>query len=152
MSIVIENLTRCPICGEFLTSQKKYILIPPLISNERDELFLLSDTGVHLDCLDKYYLKKKLFKHIELLDDYRDRMKLAFTIHNPAEIIGFNLLTSNENEDLYEFNYFILLKKDIQEWRNLSNFRTIVDDFLNRGKWKGLNDFNYLEFLLNQLK
>lgn len=149
MAIVIENTTKCPLCDDILNSAKEYILTPALISNVLDDIFLVSDTGVHLECLDKFSMKEKLFKQINLYDDYIDRMKLMISKYNPQDIICLNLLTSNEQESLYKYNYSILVKKDLLTWENLIDFRKTVNEFLKENKWKSLNQFNYLEYILN---
>lgn len=149
MAIVIENTTKCPLCNDVLNSAKEYILTPALISNMLDEIFLLSDAGVHLECLDKFSIKEKLFKQIDLYDDYINRMKLMMNQYNPQDIISFNLLTSNEQEPLYKYNYNILVKQDLLAWESLIDFRKVANEFLKENKWKGLNQFNYLEYILN---
>lgn len=151
MAIVIENMSKCPLCNDVLNSVKEYVLTPPLISNKLDVIFLLSDVGVHLDCLDKSSIKEKLFKQIDLYNDYLKRMKLKFEKYNPNDIIGFNLLTSNEDEPLYKYNYNILVKQNLLEWSDLGDFKEIANKFLKDNKWSSLNQFNYLEYLLNNI-
>jgi len=70
MAIIIEKQSKCPICSNFLDDMKEYIMVPPLISNRKDELFTLNDTGIHKSCLNKSALKHKLLKHIDLYDKH----------------------------------------------------------------------------------
>lgn len=151
MAIIIENQTRCPLCNDVLNKSRKYILVPPLISNKLDDLFIFSDTGVHVDCLDKSPIKENLFKQINLHDQYLNRMKLMMINYKPNNIIGFNLLTSDEKEPLYKYNYCIFSKQELLAWKELDIFRNLVCIYLAEKKWLGLNQFNYLEYLLKSL-
>jgi len=148
MAIIFENQSRCPLCNDVLNKSREYILIPPLISNQLDNLFIFSDAGVHLDCLDKCSAKGKLFKHIDLYYQYSNRIRSITIDNNKSDIIGFGLLTSNENEQLFKYNYNIFSKQELLEWKDLHVFKNLVYIFLEEQKWKGLNDFNYLEYLL----
>ncbi|KFF03857.1 hypothetical protein [Chryseobacterium luteum] len=148
MAIILENTSRCPLCNNILDDSKEYILTPPLISNELDELFKLSDSGIHLECLNKSDLNNKLFKYLELYGQFSKKMRSLILENDPKDVIGFNLLSSDEVEDINKYNYFIILKQDISKWRDLEDFNFIANDFLNRNKWKGISQFNYLKNLL----
>ncbi|WP_294296114.1 hypothetical protein [uncultured Chryseobacterium sp.] len=148
MAIIFENQTICPLCNDVLNKSREYILIPPLISNELDDLFIFSDAGVHLNCLDRSSLKENLFKHIDLYGQYLNRIRSMATHHNNYDIIGFNLLTSNNDEPLSKYNYYILSKQELLDWKELDIFKNIAETFLKEKKWKGFNDFNYLDYLL----
>ncbi len=42
-----------------------------------------------------------------------------------------------------------MVKHDLLTWENLDDFRKNVNEFLKENKWKSLNQFNYLEYILN---
>ncbi|KQT28484.1 hypothetical protein ASG22_19985 [Chryseobacterium sp. Leaf405] len=151
MAIIIENESRCPICGDVLNKSKEYILLPPLTSNTLDELFKLSDSAIHLACLDKSYLKNKILENLELTKQYSDRIRTLMLENNPRDVIGFSLLSSDESELISKYNYFIVLRKDISNWNELSNFKHIAHNFLNDNKWRGLSEFNHLQNLLDNI-
>ncbi|OCA77932.1 hypothetical protein BBH99_10390 [Chryseobacterium contaminans] len=151
MAIILENTSRCPLCNNILDDTKEYILTPPLISNELDKLFKLSDSGIHLDCLNKSHLNNLLFKYLELNRQYSITMRALMLKNNPKDIIGFNLLSSDEIEPINKYNYFIILKQDISKWTDFEYFNYVANDFLNKNKWKGVSQFNYLKNLLETI-
>jgi len=157
MAIIIKNKSKCPICNRVLTNQEEYILTPPLISNTKDSLFIFSDTGLHRSCLDKIQFKEKLLKHILI---YHKKPLLSnlkcnvdnLAISNPQKIILIGLITTDENEELYKFNYTILNKDNVSKWKYQTSFIKAGENFLEENKWASLADFNYLEYVLNEVK
>ncbi|AZA51544.1 hypothetical protein [Chryseobacterium sp. G0201] len=151
MAVIIENESKCPLCGDVINELKEYILTPPLISNELDELFRLSDSGIHLDCINKSNLKDKLFKYLKLYEQYSSKMRDLMLENNPKDVIGFNLLSSDVAEPISKYNYLIMLKKNILKWDDFEDFNFIANDFLNKSKWKGVTQFNHLKNLLESI-
>jgi hypothetical protein len=155
MAIVIENKSICPLCNKVLNTLREYTLFPPLTGNEKDKLFLISDEGVHVDCLEKnglenlaLYFRDEIGKQIPLrLICHVDGQQLS----NPENIILFGLLTSNEQEELSKFNFLTINRQNIKQWKEREQFIRLAREFIESGKWKGFLNFNYLEDLINQL-
>ncbi|WP_445456091.1 hypothetical protein [Flavobacterium sp. HNIBRBA15423] len=153
MGILIIGESKCPICDKTLNKKSEYLTIPPLTSNSKDPLFIFSDNGIHKNCLNKSLLKDKLLFHIKM---YNKRFPMAELrcitdnqlISNPRNIISFGMLTSNENENLFKFNYVILNKDNIPNWNQKESFIQTSKKYILDKKWKSLNDFNYLEYLI----
>ena len=156
MAIIIEQQSKCPVCNTSLDKDKEYVLVPPLISNTKDDLFIFSDAGVHIECLNKNKLKNKLLQHINLYDEHMPPSKLRCivdgkTVDNPKDLLFFGLLTSDEKEELYYFNYLSLNLKDINKWKDYNSFLSISEQFISEKKWEGLNDFNKIEYILGEM-
>ena len=157
MSIVIEKQSKCPLCNKFLDESKEYMLTPPLISNIKDDLFILSDAGIHTNCINQSNLKNKIYKHMDL---YHKRFPLSEAvciidgkrILNPKNILSFGLLTSNESEELYLFNYLTLNIRNIKKWNDYNKFVSVAEKFLFEEKWEALSDFNYLQYIIDKVK
>lgn len=117
MAIIIEKESKCPLCGNFLDDSKEYILVPPIISNIKDPLFMFSDAGIHIDCIDENGFGSKLLQHIDLYNKHFPPSELKCfvdgkKIDHPEDLLFFGLLSSDETEDLYRFNYLTFnLKK-----------------------------------------
>lgn len=152
MAIVFENITKCPLCNDILSTEKEYIMTPNLITNQLDEFSLLSDVGIHTECLDRSPLKSRLIKFIDQYENSLKEIRRLADKYNPREIINFNLLSSNESEPLYKYNYFVIPRQNLTEWNEYEDFIEHANAFLSEGKWKGVNGFNYLEYLLNTVK
>lgn len=157
MAIVFKGISPCSICNNVLDDSKEFILIPPLISNVLDELSILSDSGVHLECINKSELRNKLQYHLTENDKRFPMSSVKCMIDNkpvtdPPDLVSFGLLTSNESEELYKFNHLNFNKKNISKWKEKDAFISIAEKFLLEGKWKGLAGYNYLENTLNLVK
>lgn len=157
MAIVIEQQSKCPVCNSFLDKDREYILVPPLTSNTKDPLFIFSDEGVHVECINKNKFKNKLLQHINSYHEQMHPAKLRCVIDgkipdNPGDLLFFGLLTSDETEDLYEFNYLSFNLNNISKWKELDRFLCVSEKFLTENKWEGFNGFNKLEYLINKIK
>lgn len=157
MSIILEQQSKCPICNTILDDSCEYILVPHIISNIKDPLFAFSDAGVHIDCIDQSGFGSKLLQHIDLYNKHFPPSELKCLvdgkkIDHPEDLLFFGLLSSNEMEDLYQFNYLTFNLKNIGKWKKLNEFMSISEKFLSEGKWEGLKGFNKLEFITNKIK
>lgn len=156
MAIIIEKASKCPICGNILDNSSEYIVVPPLTSNTKDSLFIFSDSGIHNSCLNVSSLKCKLLKHIDFYNRHLPTIKLKChvdgkLIDNLSEILHFGLLTSDETEELYDFNYLSFNLKNVNKWIDSNRFLTISENFLSKKKWGSLNDFNKLKYIVDQI-
>jgi hypothetical protein len=156
MAIVIEQQSRCPICNDFIDRNKEYFLVPPLISNVKDSLFNLSDVGIHTDCINRSELKGKLLRHIYFYNAYLPPSKLKCSIdgkqiEKPEYLLFLGLLTSDDTEELHNFNYLSLNIKNINKWIDLNRFLIVVERFLGEKKWVGLSEFNMLQYIIEQI-
>jgi len=156
MGIIIENKSICPICKLVLNNGKPYHIFPPLITNILDDLYLFSDAGVHMDCLNKSVFKAKLFYHLKI---YNRRMlnqaaicAVSGEVISQADLVSFGLLTSNEIDSLYQYSYMTFNRRNISRWPQKEEFIIVAEDFLRRGKWSSACGFNYLEYVLDVIK
>lgn len=157
MAIIIEQQSECPICNTHLDENKEYLLIPPLIGNTKDSLFICSDSGIHVECLNRYQLKDKLLMHVALYDASfpLSKQKCGISgniISNPINLLFFGLLTSDETEELYNFNYLSFDITNINKWADRNKFISVTKQFLFEEKWESLTEFNKLEYILNKIK
>ncbi len=156
MAIIIEGLSTCPICNLVLSSDD-VILTPPFIGNLKDELFMFSDAGIHIECLNNHALKDKLVKNIHLYNKQGSPLEQRCMIEGerivPVQnMVSFGLLTSNEAEQLYEFNYHCFNLKNIHKWKELNKFLFVANEFLAAGKWESYGGFNKLEDIVAKIQ
>jgi len=122
-----------------------------------DPLFKVSDSGLHKKCLNQSKIKERLLKYISIYDKRPKLSELKCTIDNsliadPSKIIMIGLLTSNEQEILHKFNYINLNKDNIWKWKEKNNFIKASESYLKENKWIPFADYNYLEYILNEVK
>jgi hypothetical protein len=155
--MIFENKTKCPLCGEVLSSKDELEMFPHFVGNVKDSLFIFSDTAVHLSCLNKHPLRDMV---LFFKNKYNSYLPLKNSkciidgelIKEPRDIIFFGLLTSNENEELFKFNFLLLNKKNISKWHDKDKFITTANNFNQQGKWGNLTEFNLLDFLIKELQ
>lgn len=54
MALIFEGGSECVICGKVLNKEKEYTGFAPLTNNTKDNLYLFSDAGMHVDCLHQH--------------------------------------------------------------------------------------------------
>jgi hypothetical protein len=147
MSIFL-GVSKCPICEDILDNRGEFLLYPNITTNKKEDLFLFSDRGIHLKCLNEHPLKEKAMFFLKKYNDFF----LAYQQRaNPREIITIGLLTSDETEPLYKYN-FTLLEKNSQQWGNKQDIIQNIHKFINSNKWESLNpDYNYLLNLIDRI-
>jgi hypothetical protein len=156
MAIVVEGLSICALCGEMLNTTQGYELFLPFISNTKDPLYILNDSGVHTECLSKFHYESKA---ILLSKKYLKNLPLKAAkccvdgniINNPDNIIAIDVLTSDETEGLYKYNCLVLNKQNLAKWPDRLEFLRLANEFIKQGKWGSLGSFNYLEYLIKVL-
>lgn len=156
MAIVFEGLSQCPVCGQVLDSNNEFIMTPPLTSNAKDALFVFSDAGIHVTCLNGHPQKERLLYQMQQSDKTRGATNAICIVDgklitHPDDYLTTGMLTSDLNEPLAEFNFIILNKKNKYDWNKRNEFISLVKEFIKREKWEPFGPFNYLEYLIKEL-
>ena len=155
MAIIFEGYSKCPICTKVLDRGKEFTAFPPLISNTRDKVYLFSDAGVHVDCLNEHPTGQlALFYRNEYHKSFESNRCVTdgLAIEDPRNILNFGLLSSDTTEELSTFNFLKLNTLNIAKWRQREAFLQVADKFIKEGKWDGFMGFNSLERLMGELK
>lgn len=156
MAIIFEGLSKCVLCGQTLNSVDEITAAPPLTSNTKDPLFVFSDAGMHIACLDGHPLKDSLFYQIEQLDNVTGATKPRCIVDgnlitHPRDMLALGMLTSDPNEPLAAFNFIILNTNNKYKWDKREEFISLAEEFIRNGKWEPYGPFNALEYLLKEL-
>ncbi len=157
MALIIENSTKCPLCGEVLNDEKEFTGFPHFIANMKDVLAIFTDSGIHIECLNNHSLKNEaLF--------YRDKFRATIPSPNSKccidnklilkaeDIFSIPMLTSDVNEVLFRFNFLTFNKHNLSKWKDKLLFIKTAKQFIKDGKWLSLSDFNVLEYFIKQFE
>lgn len=147
MAIFIEGMI-CSLCDKPMEKGSDLISFPQFVQNRKDSLFPFSDNVFHANCFKEHPLSEAAERILEIKDSKIIPGKYICDICNhkiihPDEYLSLGLLTSNENNALYEFNFFQshkscfskcgtkqkileLLKESTEEWDS-DNLNTILD-------------------------
>jgi len=73
-------------------------------------------------------------------------------ISNHKDALFIFLLTSDENEPLFQYNFCVLNRVKIKDWKDKPILIQEIKKFINSGKWKSMGNPSYLERLLEELE
>jgi hypothetical protein len=92
-----------------------------------DPLYFFNDSAFHIECLNKHPLGKKA---IGFQNSYLSKGKPMNQIcsigqnkiKKPDDFVFTGLLTSNENEELYKYNFAAFDRSNIPKWKDRDKF------------------------------
>jgi hypothetical protein len=157
MAMILLGQSTCPLCGNILEEKQELQAFPPLTSNKKDSFYTFSDAGFHKECFENHPLSTKISTYYEKASE-KTRPNNRFCeiantlITQPENFFFIDLLTSDENEALSQFNCLLFDKENLKDWKEKDHFLTLAKDFLAKGKWQAFDKFNYLEWLINQVE
>jgi hypothetical protein len=157
MAIIFHGQSECPVCHMILYQEQDIALFPAFISNTKDPLYIFNDEGIHRFCLEKHPLGNKVSEFLEKVT-FKSRPENRICdiggnfIDSPENYLFISLLTSDEAERLYAFNFMNIDLQNITKWKDKENFIPAAELFLQAEKWESLTSFNYLEYVLEKIK
>ncbi|UPK69138.1 hypothetical protein [Chitinophaga filiformis] len=156
MAIIFEGLSKCVLCGQKLNCVDEITAAPPLTSNTKDPLFVFSDAGMHVACLDGHPLKDSLFYQIEQLDNVTGGAKARCIVDgnlitHPGDMLALGMLTSDLNEPLAAFNFIILNRNNRYRWNRREEFISLAEEFILNAKWEPYGPFDMLKYIMKEL-
>ena len=129
---------------------------PAFVANTQDPLYKFNDTS-----FDKKYLKAHPLgeKAVSLANEAilrtRPENRICAAggnlITDPDDYIFTNLLTSDENEELYQFNFVTLDKNNLNIWNDRERFIRAAKKFKQEDKWGDIGEFEYLDRLIEEI-
>ena len=157
MAIIITGKSKCPICNEVMNESDEIVLFPPFVQNVNDPFYIFNDAGVHLTCLRDHKLGKQAIEYRNIvIEKTRPENRICDiggnVITKPDDYLFIDLLTSDLSEELSKFNFMTIDKNNLSQWQKRELFQDAAHRFINEGKWKSLTDFNYLSYLIIQIR
>jgi hypothetical protein len=156
MALLFLGQSECALCGNILQDSFDLRGFPPLTSNMNDPLFIFSDAGVHESCLKKHPLVHKVLFYREKLFSQVTPLICNITgekIEDPNNnYIGFNILTSESEEPVSQFNFLQMNKRHLHLWNNRALFIETATQYIAEGKWNGFMRTTILQQLIDKVK
>jgi hypothetical protein len=157
MAIFITGKSICQICNKVLGKQDEIIAFPPFVANVKDAIRFCNDEAFHYKCLMEHPLGERA---VELSDQFifKKSPENRFCdigrnpIPGPDSYILMPLLTSDESEELYAFNFMSIDKHNIKNWNDRERFIAIVKRFRSEGKWGDRPGYDFLGPLLKDFE
>jgi hypothetical protein len=153
MAIIFHGLSQCPLCGKTLTNEAEYISFPAMVSNLKDPMAVFSDAGIHEACITEHPLKEKALHFREACLKIADNLTdFDGKPVDHKDLLNLGLITSDESEELFIFNFTVLNIHSIAGWKDKELFLELVKKFKNEGKWEGIANFDYPDYLIRQIE
>lgn len=155
MAIIFMNQTLCP-CGKELKDNEQIFSFPAFVQNTKDPFYQFNDSTFHFGCLQKHILGDRAVEFAnQFVLSTRPENRICSVggnvIRNFDDYIFIDLLTSNEQEDLYKFNFTTLDRGKLKKWNDGSRFVTTATKFKNEGKWGDLSSHKHLDNLIERI-
>ncbi|MNT51097.1 hypothetical protein D3C72_1880470 [compost metagenome] len=64
------------------------------------------------------------------------------------DYLFIDLLTSDSDEELFNFNFITINKRNISKWIDRSRFIKVAKEFKTNNKWQDISSFKFLDFLI----
>jgi hypothetical protein len=151
----MEGLSRCALCKEVLDEGKPYTGFPPFISNPKDALWAYNDAGLHIDCIEKDPFGKTALAFREWIFNNPLSKSVCAVDGLPIgynNFFGVAVLTSDDKEPLFQYNFLTLNKKNIPQWKDRGKFIGLLKKINDEGKWEDFMSLGYLDKLIRQLQ
>ena len=128
---------------------------PAFVANAADLMFKYNDQSFYLDYLNSKEGQKAIQLSEQCLFNIRPVNRICTVggnrIMNPDNYLFIPLLTSNEKEALYNFNFLTFDRKNLGKWDKREEFIEAAKQFKNEGKWSDSSDFKFLDDLIKQM-
>ncbi len=136
-----------------IRDEKNFFTFPPFIQNTKDIFYQFSDTSFHTSCLKNHVLGKRAVEFAEkyIINTRPENRKCIIdkkVITDYNNYIFVDLLTSDNSEELYYFNFITLNKKNLDIWTDRENFVSVAKRFISEGKWGDFSSYKYLDELI----
>lgn len=137
---VINGITQCGLCGHSIRDRDEIISFWAFVSNQADPLWIFSDKAFHRSCfLANPYAELALSVYEDWLQ--KGSNKICVVCHqiivNPDDYIGFGLLTSDKNEDIYRYNNLHFHRQHVSQWVELPQAYHLLEAYQSSRKWIG---------------
>lgn len=157
MAISLINKTVCSICNKELKGNEQIFYFPSFVQNTKDSFYEFNDSSFHTKCLHEHRLGEKAIRFAdEFIIKTRPENRICVVgrnlIRDFENYIFIDLLTSNERENLYEFNFLTLDKNNLKIWTDKNIFLDAALKYKAEGKWGDLSTFDYLGYLIEKIR
>lgn len=138
-----------------LGDKDKYVF-PAFVPNILDCLYEFNDKVLDRDFVINHKYGDLAIKYSKesiksILPENRRCIVDNQLILNEEDYLYTGLLTSNSEEDLFNYNFITINKNNLSNWEDRGEFISYAKSFINDNKWKDIGDFKYLENLILEI-
>jgi hypothetical protein len=142
VAIFIDGMP-CGLCAVPMRASDGIVGFPAFVGNEADPLLKFSDAVVHDACFRREPLAGQVEERVrELGENWEPAQRRCRAcdepITTPDEYFGLGHLTDDPTHALHPFNYAHLHRVCVKRWPDLGRVRTLANEQLASGAWKGI--------------
>lgn len=156
MALIFEGKSECFLCHKVLTNDTPYQGFPAFVCNENDELFVFSDSGVHIDCVNAAPNGAKANRYADEFIKFTrpENRKCVVTgelITRYEDHIFIEYLTSDETSPLHQFNFTNIHRNNISQWKGRLQLLSLLFSLKESDSWKNYYAQRYLSKLIDSI-
>lgn len=141
MALSIVGGTFCPLCSQTVDSSKEAYCFPAFVCNANDPMDFFNDSCFHAQCLAENHEAERAKYYVSVM---REKLKpgnivcdvSGKRITDPDSFVFLGLLTSDEHEELNRYNFLVVDKDSISNWKEREEFLRCVILYKSSGNWK----------------
>ncbi|MDF2188611.1 hypothetical protein [Paraflavitalea sp. CAU 1676] len=157
MALIFIGKSVCPICKNVLHEGEAITGFPAFVPNNKDPIYFFNDGGFHQECVPKHEFGNLALKSVSLdyeKVDYTRKICLVSKerIAEMDDYFNTGLLTSDEHEPLYPYNFITLHKKYIKDWELKEDLLQKLIAFKENDRWNDYFGGRLLDDMIETIK
>ncbi len=141
MALFVDGMN-CSLCTKPMRkSADKLIAFGPFIANPADPLFRLSDGIFHDDCARRDFPLDEALRWHDKVRAIKPADRICVVcgelIRNPDDYFGTGILSRDDSDPLYAFNFIHLHRTHAGGWPRLGAFVESMQEAHATGRWTG---------------
>ncbi len=155
MGIEIKEELICNLCGMSLQNEKEIYSFPAFVANAKDPMFYFNDQSFHLECLKSANGRKAIELSEKCLASIKPMNRICEVdgklIILQEDYLFIPLLTSNEKDPLFKFNYLTFNRKNLNKWIKRNEFVYLAKKFASDDFWQDSSEYPFLDNLIKEM-
>ncbi len=156
MALILVGKSTCFLCDNVITEDTPYRGFPHFVPNRNDELFVFSDSPVHIDCVNVAPNGEKANRYAnEFVKFTRPENRKCvvtgelITKYEDHVIIGY--LTSDETSPLHQFNFTHIHRNNLAQWESRLQLLSLLLALKESDSWRHHYAQLHLSALINSV-
>lgn len=157
MALIFIGQSVCPICDCVLQEGEAITGFPAFVPNNKDPIYFFNDEGFHKECVPKHEFGNLALKSVSLYYEKVDYTKKTCLISGElitefTDYFNTGLLTSDEQNPLYPYNFITLHRKYIKDWELKGDLLQQLITFKENDRWNDYFGGRLLDDMIETIK
>lgn len=151
--------SKCKFCGSAMNRRSEVLIFPHMTNNTSEPLAAFNSSAFHTKCVLAHPWGKTAIRQKQYINDSLSPATPRWCALCNGRIIGHDkqvgtgILTLDEKQPLFRFNWLTAHKKCLTHWHELPDLISELENYLEEGQWKDYHpEYRVLESLASTLK